>query len=449
MEHGMGYRLVRAVAALLLWLFYRRIDTTHAERIPLTGPVVIAANHHNALVDAMLIVVSVPRRITPLAKAPLFGHPLIGPFLKLVGAVRVHRRVDGADPRDNAAMFTAAVAALRAGGALLIFPEGTSQPRPTLMPLRTGAARIVLSAAAEDVHVALMPVGLIFDEPGTFRAASALVSIGPAVAIDDARAQYSQGPEAAVRALTERLADTIRAQIVEAEDHHTLELLGTLERAWRHERGESGRVGAEASLAWRREVMRTAGTLAERAPGRVAAFRRHLEGYAERLRESGLSDGQLGQRYTPRIVLRYTLSNALNLAVTLPLAFAGMIAHAVPYALTGLVARRLMDTAEEEATDKMAAGLVLYPLCWLVEGWLVWRWGGAGALAVFAIVLVPSGLVALAWRDRLSRVRRQARAFGRFLVGRQRARGLLAERRALVEEAEALGALSGRPQTSA
>jgi glycerol-3-phosphate O-acyltransferase/dihydroxyacetone phosphate acyltransferase len=449
MDHGMGYRLVRAVAALLLWLFYRRVELSHAERIPRRGPIVIAANHHNALVDAMLIVTAVPRRIIPLAKAPLFHHPLIGPFLKLVGAVRVHRRVDGADPRENAAMFTAAVGALRDGGALLIFPEGTSQPRPTLMPLRTGAARILLSAVADGVAAALVPVGLVFDEPGTFRAATALVSVGLPVAANDAVEHYAAAPEAAVRALTERLADAIRAQIVEAEDHHTLELLGTLERAWRHERGELGRVDAAVSLAWRRDVMRTARALAERAPGRVAAFRRHLERYAERLRESGLSDGQLGQRYTVRVVTRYTLSNALNLAVMLPLALAGMLAHAVPYVLTDLVARRLVDTAEEEATDKMAAGLVLYPLCWIVEGWLTWRWGGARLLTVFALLLLPSGLVALAWRERLDRVRRQARAFGRFLVDRGAGQGLLAERRALVEEAEALGALSGRPQASA
>ena len=445
----MGYRAVRAVAAVLLWLFYRRVGLSHAERIPRRGPLVIAANHHNALVDAMLIMTGVPRRITPLAKAPLFRHPLIGPFLKLVGAVRVHRRIDGADPQQNAAMFAAAVAALRAGGALLIFPEGVSQPRPTLMPLRTGAARIVLGAAAEGVSAALVPVGLVFDEPGTFRAATALLSVGPPVIADDAVRDYAEAPEAAVRTLTERLTEAIRAQIVEAEDHHTLELLGTLERAWRHERGELGRVEPEVSLAWRRDVMRAAQALAARAPDRVAAFRRHLEHYAERLRESGLGDSQLGQRYTARVVARYALSNALNLAVMLPLALVGMVAHAVPYALTDLVARRLVTTAEEEATDKMAAGLVLYPLCWIAEGWLVQQWGGGRLLTAFALLLVPSGFVALAWRERLARVGRQARAFGRFLLDRRAAHGLLAERRALVEEAEALGALSRRPKTSA
>jgi 1-acyl-sn-glycerol-3-phosphate acyltransferase len=444
-----GYRLVRGVAALLLWLFYRRIDVSHAERIPRQGPLVIAANHHNALVDPMLIITSVPRRIVPLAKAPLFRHPLIAPFLKLIGAVPVHRRVDGADPRQNAAMFAAAVDALRVGDTLLIFPEGVSQPRPTLMPLRTGAARIVLSAAAEGVGVALVPVGLVFDDPGTFRTATALLSVGPPVAVPDLVEQYASAPDSAVRSLTERLADAIRAQIVEAEDHHTLELLGTLERAWRHERGEPARAEPALSLAWRREVMRAARALGERDPGRVAVFRRHLERYAERLRESGLSDGQLGQRYTVRMVTRYTLANAFNLSVMLPLAVLGMAAHAVPYALTDLVARALVDTAEEEATDKMAAGLVLYPLCWIVEGWLLWRGVGAAWLAAFLVLLVPSGLVALAWRERLARVGRQARAFARFLVDRRAGHDLLAERRALVEEAEALGALSARPRTSA
>jgi len=153
------------------------------------------------------------------------------------------------------------------------------------------------------------------------------------VASAEVKLQDGEAPEPAVRALTERLADAIRAQIVEAEDHHTLELLATLERAWRHERGEPGRAEAAASLAWRRNVMHAARALAERAPGRVAAFRRQLEGYAERLRESGLRDGQLGQRYTARMVTRYALSNALNLAVMLPLALALVLAGYLPLAV--------------------------------------------------------------------------------------------------------------------
>jgi len=441
---AMGYRLVRGVIRLLLRLFYRRVDVVGADRIPVTGPLIVAANHHNSLVDPMLILAAFPRPITVPAKAPLFRHPLIGPFLRAVGALPVHRRAEGGDaPRRNEAMFATAITHLRAGRAILIFPEGTTQPVPTLMPLRTGTARLLLGAEPHRGRygITLLPVGLVFETPGTFREASALIAVGPPVPADDCIAAYAADPEPSVRRLTERLAWAIRAQLVEAEDHHTLELAAALERAWREDRG-GPRPEPEASLAWRRDVMRAARALAARAPDRVAEFRRRLERYRVRLHESGLSDDELGQPYTARIVVRWIVTNATRPAVTLPLALWGMASHALPYGLTRAAVAAMRRTEEEEATDKMAAGLVLYPLCWAAEAWMLARWAGAGMLALFLVLLAPSGLTALAWRERLGRVIRQARAFARFLIDRRLHTDLIAERRALVDEATALAELA-------
>jgi hypothetical protein len=110
------------------------------------------------------------------------------------------------------------------------------------------------------------------------------------------------------------------------------------------------------------------------------------------------------------------------------------VSHAIPYWLTGSIVKWLGQTAEEEATDKMAVGLVIYPLLWAVEGWLVWRLAGRGPLVVFLLLIVPSGLLALVWRERLGRFVRQARAFVWFLADRGLHRRLLEERRALVAE---------------
>ena len=113
-----AYRVIRGLVRLLLWLFYRRIDVVGRERIPERGGVIIAANHHNSVVDAMLIIATVPRTVTVLANAPLFRHPLIGPPLRMMGAVPVHRRAEaGDDPSKNEEMFAAAIAALHGGGA--------------------------------------------------------------------------------------------------------------------------------------------------------------------------------------------------------------------------------------------------------------------------------------------------------------------------------------------
>ena len=318
-----GYRVVRALMRLLLWLFYRRVELVGRHHIPPAGPVILAANHHNALVDAMIVVASLDRPVIVLAKAPLFRHFLVGPFLRMMGAVPVHRRCEaGDDPRRNDAMFAAATAALGAGGLILIFPEGGSQPQPVLSPLRTGAARILLAAetAGAGVGVRLLPVGMVYDDPGTFRSASAHVSIGEPVRTSDLVAAYHEGGDNPVRRLTARLAEAIRARIVEAADQDTLTLLAVLERAWREElagRGPAGPVsasGLEPALAWRQRAMRAARYLDADAPRGVADLQRRAARYRARLDKLGITGEQLGRPYTVGLVLRYALTNALWLA---------------------------------------------------------------------------------------------------------------------------------------
>ena len=140
----LAYRMVRALIRLLFWLFYRRIDVVGQERIPERGGVIITANHHNSLVDAMLIIATVPRAVTVLAKAPLFRHPLIGPPLRLLGAVPVHRRVEaGDDPRKNDEMFAAAIDGAARGRRHLDLSRGNhaAPAGPAAVADRRGAAR--------------------------------------------------------------------------------------------------------------------------------------------------------------------------------------------------------------------------------------------------------------------------------------------------------------------
>jgi glycerol-3-phosphate O-acyltransferase/dihydroxyacetone phosphate acyltransferase len=427
-----------------LWLFYRRIDVVGRERVPESGGVIITANHHNSLVDAMLIIATVPRAVTVLANAPLFRHPLIGPPLRMLGAVPVHRRAEaGNDPRKNEDMFAAAIEALRAGGVILIFPEGRTQPQPILLPLRTGAARLVLGAeraVGGARRVTLLPVGMVFHDPGTFRSASVQITIGAPVTTADLVAAHRDHPDEAVRVITARLTESIGAWIVEAQDQYSLELLAVLERAWWEEavrRGEAEPGPSEASeqsLVWRQRVMRAGRYLAAREPHRVAELRHRIELYRSHLDEVGITSNQLGQPYTPGLVISYVLTNMLWLALGLPLACWGIVSHAAPYWLTGRIVKRLGRTSEEEATDKMAVGFVIHPLLWCIEGWLVWRLVGRGALLLFILLIVPSGLLALAWRERLGRVVRQARAFLWFLGDRALHQRLLEERRALAGE---------------
>ena len=106
-----GPVVMRAVARGLVRLFYHRVDVVGLERVPPSGPLVIVANHQNALIDPLILIATLPRILRPLAKAPLFRMPILALFLRLAGALPVHRRADpGSDPGQNVVMFRAVAA---------------------------------------------------------------------------------------------------------------------------------------------------------------------------------------------------------------------------------------------------------------------------------------------------------------------------------------------------
>jgi 1-acyl-sn-glycerol-3-phosphate acyltransferase len=210
--------LIRTAILALGGLFYPRIE--RAGVLP-AGPLVLAANHPNGLLDGLVILLALGRPVAFLAKSTFFANPLLRPLLWAFDAVPVYRpgdrgRPGGAPPamRDaNAAVFQAARAMLHTGGILAIFPEGTPNPGPELLPLKTGAARIALEAEAEagwQLGLHIVPAGLWFEDQ-TRAGTAAVVQLGAPIAPADLRERYATDPAGAVRDLTERLRNGMEA----------------------------------------------------------------------------------------------------------------------------------------------------------------------------------------------------------------------------------------------
>src|SRR3954471_21823668 len=163
------YRALKGVAWIVISIFYRRIDVTGeaAWREPFR-PTVVVANHTNALADPAVILAKLPGHPRFLAAGSWWKFAPARWLFKLAGVVPVYRRGDGGGAGANVATFAACHEALAEGATLAVFPEGELHHEPSIAPLKTGAARIALGAAAEAgvADVVVLPVGIVYEDRG-------------------------------------------------------------------------------------------------------------------------------------------------------------------------------------------------------------------------------------------------------------------------------------------
>jgi 1-acyl-sn-glycerol-3-phosphate acyltransferase len=187
----MIYQILRWISSVALYWFYRDIRVVGFQRIPLHGPLLIAVNHQNALVDSLIVGWLMPRRVTMTAKATLSDNPIVALMFRLLHVVPLRRRRDESvrtsepDRARNDQAFEEIIMLLARNGAVLIFPEGKSHNEERLEPLKTGLARLALQARAESTisGLKILPVGLVFEDKGT-PGSVVSVQIGEAIEMD-------------------------------------------------------------------------------------------------------------------------------------------------------------------------------------------------------------------------------------------------------------------------
>jgi 1-acyl-sn-glycerol-3-phosphate acyltransferase len=151
----MLYRLSRLVCLALFRTVWRP-TVEGRDRIPRTGPVIVASNHLS-FIDSIVIPLAVPRQVVFLAKAEYWEgrSPAAWPrrlFFAAFGAVPVQRE----QQRDAQASLDLARQVLERGDAFGIYPEGTRSRDGRLYRGRTGVGWLALAAGAP-----VVPVGLV------------------------------------------------------------------------------------------------------------------------------------------------------------------------------------------------------------------------------------------------------------------------------------------------
>jgi glycerol-3-phosphate O-acyltransferase / dihydroxyacetone phosphate acyltransferase len=397
------------LARLLVHIFFRGVEVEHAERLEPGRPTVLVADHRNGLVDGLLLMAVLVRYPRFLGKSTLFRNPLLWPFLRLAGVVPIYRTQDGGSPEGNRRAFARCHRLLEGGGVVAVFPEGISHDEPTLQPLRTGAARIALSAP---VGVDTVAVTLVYDDRQRFRS-RALVRVGVPEPTGPWMERYRQDEPGTVRALTADLADRLRcdrrqytswteatmlADIADVVARPTTVLprpVSLVDRSLIVDDLTRARPASGPETRGRTGPGNGAGPLAPVEAAYVA--------YRQALDTVGLNDAQVAADYGSGRLRWHLARAAARVLVALPFALAGLAVHAVPYGLVAL-AGRVPDNVGVRATVKVLGSFLLYALTYMVIGLAVGRVAGAG-LGVLAALAAPlCGYVALRMIERIHRV---------------------------------------------
>lgn len=431
--------LLVAFLRFSLRIFFRRVETAGLDRVPATGPLMLVLNHPNSLVDPVFVLCLAPRPVSFLAKAPLFRIPLVGALVRGVGSIPVERRQDpGADLSKNREMFAVVRAHLSQGGAVALFPEGTSHSDPRLKPMKTGAARIGLGVTAPS-PLLIQPVGLFYTDKRTFRSA-ALVYFGEPFAVQpEPLDPAGEPPPERVKELTDRIGRALGDVTLQADAYEAHDFVARTERilaSARRERDDAPRPELAEEFAFRRRVLAGYNALKARDPDRLEGIRRRVLRYEDKLRGAGIDpwDVPVGRFSTGSVVLT-TAVFLLRFLVLLPLGLPGLLLHYLPYRLVGVLSQRAVGKYDDIlATAKAASAFIVFPLTWAVVAALAWQWAGAPAAAV-ALVLAPlSGYSALRLAELADRALGAARAVGLWLLGRRSFLHLQIERRVLRED---------------
>jgi 1-acyl-sn-glycerol-3-phosphate acyltransferase len=216
-QQARGWALLTAVAILkpaIIGLLKR--EWIDGDKIPATGGCVVVLNHVSHLdpIAAAHIIYDYGRAPRYLAKSGLFRTFFVGTILRGAKQIPVERM-----SADAVGAFDAAVAAVRAGEVVVVYPEGTITRDPDGWPMRgkTGAARIALETQAPVVPIAqwgvqdLLPAYSAKLRP--FPRKKVRVKVGDPVDLSDVY-DVELGPEV-IKEATDRIMAAITALVEE------------------------------------------------------------------------------------------------------------------------------------------------------------------------------------------------------------------------------------------
>lgn len=157
--------ILRLLVKVALHGYFKKIIVKGKENLPKNCPVILVANHQNALIDPLLL--ATHTRLNPyfLTRASVFKNPIADKLLRFIRMLPVYRVRDGFSTiQQNQQTFEQTNEVLGKNGCVIIFAEGSHSLVRNVRPLSKGFTRMAFGLLEKypDSKPVILPVGIDF-----------------------------------------------------------------------------------------------------------------------------------------------------------------------------------------------------------------------------------------------------------------------------------------------
>ena len=277
--------------------YFRHLHIIGKENIPKSGPLIYAANHQNALMDAMAIVSTQKHQTVFVARADIFKKPTIIKLLHFMRILPIYRKRDGGNSYDNnQETFEIVDQVLRAGMVHGIYPEGSFNPRKCLTTLQKGVFRTALKAQeayGNQGGIQIVPVGLNWQNPREhFK--DLTVVYGKPIAVAEFFPLYLENPAKAYLNMRERLSHEMRKLMIDIQNETHYEIIENLRETFGYDYAEITNLDPEnpkERLEAEQNLVKKLDEIAEKNESKIQELGITLSAY-----QSGLKDLKIHSR---------------------------------------------------------------------------------------------------------------------------------------------------------
>ena len=174
-------------------IFCRHVVFDKPQNLRRKGPLLIAFNHPNSFLDAIIIDIFFDQPVWSLARGDAFKGNLVKKILYGVKILPVYRTSEGVENlSENYKTFNDCIAIFKNNGLVQIFSEGKCVNEWHLRPLKKGTARLAIQAWEQKIPLEVLPLGINYSSFERF-GKNVFIHFGEPITVKDIDLNASDG----------------------------------------------------------------------------------------------------------------------------------------------------------------------------------------------------------------------------------------------------------------